>query len=298
MFEALLGLLKTKDIRYDTDVLLADISPIRIGGPCPLVVWPSSKDELVCVVDWLENNGIGYKIVGRMTNLLVRDSGYSGAIIRTDRMCSWWTDKNSVYTECGITLPHLAKALAPLGITGIEQLSGIPGSIGGALVCNAGAYGCSISDVLKSVTVLDGRTGEMRTLGRADVSFAYRYSSLAEDGGVLLCAVLQLDYDDPECIRRRMADFANMRTSSQPCDMRSLGSTFKRPADGYASKMIDECGLKGQRIGGAEISDKHAGFIVNRGGATADDVARLMSLVSDRVYVRFGVVLEPEIEIL
>ena len=298
MFETLFGFLKAKDVKYDTNVRVADISPVGIGGPCHAVVWPRDIETLVCVVEFLENNQKEYKIVGRMTNLLVGDLGYDGVIIRTDALRGFRVDRNRVYVECGATMPYIARRVAELGLSGLEELSGIPGSIGGMIICNAGAYGRDTSDVLKSVTLLDRRSGEVKTVDAGEISFSYRHSSLSSGACVVIAATVELSFDDSEHIRRTMTEFSNMRRDSQPYGMRSLGSTFKRPIFGYASRMIDECGLKGYRIGGAEISDKHAGFIVNRGDATADDFLRLMTLARERVYERFGVVLEPEIEIL
>ena len=226
------------------------------------------------------------------------DAGYEGFVLKVSGLDRVWEANRRLRAESGISLARLARAALGRGLTGLEFAHGIPGTLGGAVVMNAGAYGGEMVQVLTAVTYLDG-AGEERTLPAAECALAYRHSLFSDHPDrLVLEAELEFQPGDAEAIQARMDELAAKRREKQPLEWPSAGSTFKRPEGRFAAALIEECGLKGTRVGGAQVSEKHAGFLVNRGGATADDVRRLIARVQETVLARTGVALEPEVKFL
>lgn len=267
-----------------------------IGGPA-LLLRPRSRAELQAAMTLCREAGEEPFILGRGSNLLVSDSGISRPVIRLDGDFTAITrEGNTLRCGAGASLIAVCRAAAENSLSGIEWGYGIPGSLGGGVYMNAGAYGGELRDVLTEVTFLD-EAGEYRTLPAAELSLSYRHS-IFEDrpGTVIVEAVLTLTPGDPAAIRAAMEDYMSRRREKQPLEYGSAGSTFKRPVGNYASALVDQCGLKGLSVGGAEVSRKHAGFIINRGGATAADVRELIAEVQRIVREKTGYTLECEIK--
>ena len=267
-----------------------------IGGPA-LLLRPRSRAELQAAMTLCREAGEEPFILGRGSNLLVSDSGISRPVIQLDGDFTAITrEGNTLRCGAGASLIAVCRAAAENSLSGIEWGYGIPGSLGGGVYMNAGAYGGEMRDVLTEVTFLD-EAGEYRTLPAAELSLSYRHS-IFEDrpGTVIVGAVLTLTPGDPAAIRAAMEDYMSRRREKQPLEYGSAGSTFKRPVGNYASALVDQCGLKGLSVGGAEVSRKHAGFIVNRGGATAADVRELIAEVQRIVREKTGYTLECEIK--
>lgn len=268
----------------------------RIGGPADLFAEPADEAQAQALFRLLRARGLRPVIVGNGSNLLVRDAGVRGVVVHIGpAMGAIRQAGETLWAGAGVTLARLAVYARERGLGGLEFAHGIPGSLGGAVMMNAGAYGGEMADVVSSVRYLDA-DGEIAET--ADAGFGYRHSRFAGGGELILGAAVRLSPDDPEAIHARMRALWEKRSASQPLDRPSAGSTFKRPASGYAAAMIDEAGCKGLRVGGAQVSEKHAGFIVNTGGASCADVLALMEQVTDAVERRFGVRLEPEVRII
>lgn len=280
-----------------TDEPLSKHCTFRIGGPAACYVRPETVEALVATVRALEEAGVPYLVVGKGSNLLFADDGYDGAVVEVGRALSECEIEGDVVrAQAGISLTALAKRAAKAGLSGLEFASGIPGTLGGAVFMNAGAYGGQMSDVVRSARVLSP-DGTVSVLDVASGDFGYRKSPV-QDGGIVLDAVIELRPDDPDEIMARIADLDERRTSKQPLDRPSAGSTFKRPEGHYASALIDQAGLKGWRSGDAAVSEKHAGFVVNLGEATCRDVLDVIRHVTEVVKADFGVELEPEVRIV
>ena len=268
----------------------------RIGGPAEVFAEPGSEAEACALLRFLRGAGAPVTVIGNGTNLLVRDEGVRGAVVHLGERFAGIEDTAEGLRACaGVTLARLATAARERGLAGLEFAHGIPGSLGGAVMMNAGAYGGEMKDVVASVRYLDAG-GEVRETD--DPGFSYRRSRFTDSGELILGAAVRLAPDDPEAIFARMAALWEKRSASQPLDRPSAGSFFKRPASGYAAAMIETAGLKGASVGGAQVSEKHAGFIINTGGAAFADVTALMALVQETVFARTGVMLEPEVRIL
>ena len=268
----------------------------KIGGPVSALVEPKSIGAFVWLLRELNAREIPYFLLGNGSNLLVSDGGHEAVALSTARLDTLRFSGDSVICGAGVTLSRVAAGARDQGLTGMEFAHGIPGSVGGAVYMNAGAYGGEMRDIVESVTFVDTR-GLVRVLPGEECGFGYR-TSVFQKGGAILSVILRLRPGDPRKIRETMEDLSARRREKQPLNYPSAGSTFKRPEGGYASKLIDEAGLKGLRVGDAQVSEKHAGFIVNLGNATFSDVYTLMSQVTERVYERFGVRLEPEVKIV
>lgn len=267
-----------------------------IGGPA-LLLRPRSRAELQAAMTLCREAGEEPFILGRGSNLLVSDSGISRPVIQLDGDFTAITrEGNTLRCGAGASLIAVCRAAAENSLSGIEWGYGIPGSLGGGVYMNAGAYGGEMKDILTEVTFLD-EAGEYRTLPAAELSLSYRHSIFEErPGTVIVEAVLTLTHGDPAAIRAAMEDYMSRRREKQPLEYGSAGSTFKRPVGNYASALVDQCGLKGLSVGGAEVSRKHAGFIINRGGATAADVRELIAEVQRIVREKTGYTLECEIK--
>ena len=271
----------------------------KIGGPARLMLLPSSAEEAASALAILRSSGAQVVIVGSCTNLLIPDEGYPGAVVRMSKPASSMEllDAARIRAQAGATLNALAVFAARHGLTGLEFAHGIPGSVGGGVAMNAGAYGGEMRDVLESAEYVDA-DGVISTLSGDALGLSYRHSAFSDTDKLITSAVFRLTPGDGEAVRARMNELIEKRRASQPLDMPSAGSTFKRPKTGYAAALIDQAGLKGLSVGGAMVSTKHAGFVVNAGGATYSDVIELMREVRRRVYEFSGVLLEPEVKII
>lgn len=270
----------------------------RIGGPADFYLCPHSTKEVQEIVEICKEENLPYFVLGNGSNLLVSDKGYRGVVIQLWKNFSDITVKDCcIQAKAGALLSKVAAEALEAGLTGMEFASGIPGTIGGAAFMNAGAYGGEMKDIIKSVKVLDTQ-GEVRVLPKEELKMGYRISIVKEKGYTVLSVELELSKGNREEIRNTMEDLKERRTSKQPLEMPSAGSTFKRPEGYFAGKLIMDSGLRGFSVGGAQVSEKHCGFVVNKGGATAMDVLNLIREVQRRVKEQFGVELETEVRFL
>lgn len=277
---------------------MAKHTSFRIGGRCEVMAFPNTEAELSELLQFVHHEGIPTRILGAGTNVLAPDEGISGVVIcMKDGMDGMLRlDEKRIRVMSGVTMTRAAMFAAGLGLSGLEFAHGIPGSVGGGVYMNAGAYGGEISQVCESVRIMD-MLGNVREVSSSEMDFSYRHSMLEETGEIVISAVFSLTLRDKEEILEQMRQLQKKRSASQPLDLPSAGSAFKRPVGGYAAALIDDAGLKGFRIGNAAVSEKHAGFIVNLGGASSADIRCLLQEVSRRVYVRSGICLEPEIRL-
>lgn len=270
----------------------------RIGGEAEIMAFPKNTDELAEILKISRLLDCKCRILGAGTNVLAPDEGVEGIVIclKDGLNDIKLLENNRLQVFSGVTMTRAAVFAANAGLSGMEFAHGIPGTVGGGVYMNAGAYGGEISQICKSVTLMSV-TGDIRTLSAEEMKFSYRHSILEELEDIVISAVFQLKPMPVEQIKKTMKDLMSRRSSSQPLDLPSAGSAFKRPAGHYAAALIEQAGLKGYRVGNAAISEKHAGFAVNLGGATASDVRNLLTQVSDIVFRKFNVRLEPEVRI-
>lgn len=270
----------------------------RIGGPADLLVIPGNIEEIKRVIIYCREYEVPLLVIGRGSNLLVRDKGIRGVVMKLgDNFQGCSIEGNQIEAQAGISLYALSCQAAAASLQGLEFAQGIPGSLGGAVVMNAGAYGGEMSDVVNEALAIT-ETGELRRFKAPEMKYSYRHSIFQDLSCLVLSARLQLAAGDKTEIYGRMQEYAVKRREKQPLDLPSAGSTFKRPEGYYVGPMLEGLGLKGLRVGGAQISEKHAGFIVNRGGASAADVLTLINLVQMRVKEKFGIDLQPEVRIV
>ena len=259
---------------------------------------PENADQAAVILDICREEGVPFFILGNGSNLLVSDSGFRGVVIQIYRnMSALKTEGQRITAEAGASLASVSAAARDASLTGLEFASGIPGTVGGAVVMNAGAYGGEIKNVLAEAVVLTDR-GQIRTIAASDLGLAYRTSVIREKGYTVVRAVFRLEKGETDAIRMTMQDLARRRIEKQPLEYPSAGSTFKRPEGYFAGKLIMDAGFRGYCVGDACVSEKHCGFIINKGHATAADVKKLMQEVTDGVFSRFGVRLEPEVRFL
>ena len=269
----------------------------KIGGPADIYVEPATS-EIVDLINFLHNQQIPFMVIGNGSNLLVSDDGVEGVVVSLGKKAANITvDGEKITVDAGAMLSSVANKAADAGLTGLEFASGIPGSIGGAVYMNAGAYGGEIKDVLESVDVLTSDY-QLVTMSVDELELSYRHSRLMENGGIVLGATIKLQPGDKDTIKETIANIRDQRVAKQPLNFPSAGSTFKRPEGYFAGKLIDDAGLRGYTVGGAQVSEKHCGFVVNKGNATAADVLQLMHDVDEKVFDLFGVHLSPEVRIV
>ena len=293
MFCDLLG-----EDRVFTEEAMSQHTTFKIGGPADYFLMPDKGEDVGRVIKICKEKEIPYFILGNGSNLLVGDGGYRGAVIQIYRnMSSVTVEGNEITAQAGALLSAVAAAAKNASLTGFEFAGGIPGTIGGAVVMNAGAYGGEMKDVLTEVTVMNAE-GDIFTLPTEELELGYRTSIIKTAGYIVLEAKIRLKEGDPEVIRETMKDLTIRRTTKQPLEYPSAGSTFKRPEGYFAGKLIMDSGLAGYLVGGAQVSEKHCGFVINAGDATARDVRTLMDNVRDIVYKKYGVTLEPEVKFL
>lgn len=282
-----------------TDEPLSRHTSFRIGGPAKYFVEPQSAEDINNIIKLCRTENMPFAIIGNGSNLLVSDKGFDGVVISISKgMRRIETDGERIYAEAGALLSLIAKEALNNSLTGFEFAGGIPGTLGGAVVMNAGAYGGEMVQVIESVKVLD-KAGNMLTLSNAELEFGYRHSVIPEKEYIVVAATIKLSKtDNTEAIKNTMQELLAKRKEKQPLEFPSAGSTFKRPEGYFAAKLIEDAGLKGFTVGGACVSEKHSGFVINKGQATAKDVLLLIDHVSKTVYERFGVELEPEVKML
>ena len=270
----------------------------RIGGGAEVMAFPKNAEELAELLKKSALLDCKPAILGAGTNVLAPDKGLSGLVICLKDCMDGMErlDDTHIRVMSGVTMTRAAVFAANLGLSGMEFAHGIPGTVGGGVYMNAGAYGGEIKDICESVEVMDMQ-GNVTVKSGEEMSFSYRHSVLEDEGGIVVSATFRLTPGDPDAIRGKMKELIGKRSASQPLDLPSAGSAFKRPVGGYAAALIDQAGLRGFSVGGAAISTKHAGFAVNLGGATASDVRELLRQVSDRVFDNSGIRIEPEIRI-
>lgn len=273
---------------------MRDHTTFGVGGPADVFIVPASADEATTVLRALRVLHAKYFVLGKGSDLLVSDAGYRGAVVSLEQLNGIAHEGNTLICEAGATLKDVAEKACELGLAGFEFASGIPGSIGGACFMNAGAYDGCMADVLRSVEVLTPE-GEKKTLTVNELALGYRTSKIRTEGLTVLSACIELTPGDSQAIRNKIDDLTRRREEKQPLEYGSAGSTFKRPEGYFAGKLIMDAGLKGYTVGNACVSQKHAGFVINKGGASATDVRAVIRHVQDEVERQFGVRLETEV---
>ena len=289
----LLSILKVEQVKKDEPMKIH--TTFRVGGPASYFVTPETEEEVAKVIEVCTQENVPYYIVGNGSNLLVSDQGYEGVIIQIyKQMNRVEITENEIHAQAGALLSMIANRAMEAELTGFEFAAGIPGTLGGALRMNAGAYGGEMKQIVESAEVLTSE-GEVLNLTNEELGMGYRTSVIAKNDYVALSAVLKLEKGDRQEIRAYMEDLKERRVTKQPLEFGSAGSTFKRPEGYFAGKLIQDSGMQGYRVGDAQVSEKHCGFVINRGNATAAEVMQLMKDVADRVEEKFGVRLEPEV---
>ena len=277
------------------DLPLCEYSTFRIGGKADLALFPTTKEQLCLQLAMLAQSGLRYRVIGNGSNVLFADAGYRGVVVFTTEMKQYRMDQDMLHAESGASLARVCTDASKQGYDGFAFGCGIPGTVGGGVYMNAGAYGGQISDVLVQSEVYDTAHNRMLTLDAAQHAFSYRHSIFTEHPEyVILSSSFALKEGNAEEIMQKVREQGASRREKQPLNYPSAGSTFKRPRGHFAGKLIEDAGLKGTRVGGAAVSEKHAGFVINEGGATASDVLELVELIKERVYAQSGVSLERE----
>lgn len=296
IYESLLNIIDKNNIKID-EPMKKHIS-FRVGGPADILVKPNTEEELSALVKLIKKENIPCLIIGNGSNLLVKDGGIRGVVIElSDNFNNFEIHGNLINVQSGALLSIVGKAALREELKGFEFASGIPGTLGGALAMNAGAYGGEMKHIVKSVRLMD-MDGNIHELTNEEMEFDYRKSILSRENYIVLSAVIELEKGNYDEIKEKMADFTQRRVTKQPLSLPSAGSTFKRPPGHFAGKLIEDSGLRGLTLRGAQVSEKHCGFVVNLGNATAKDLLDLMYVVKSTVNAKYGVMLEEEVKIL
>lgn len=281
------------------DVEMKDYTSFKAGGKANKMVICEREDEVIETLREIKEKNEKYIMLGNGSNTLIKDSGFSGTVIKLgDSFSKIIRTGNNLVCGGNTLMSVVAKYALKEGLTGFEFASGIPGSIGGAFFMNAGAYGGEIKDIAKSAKIISRDTLELKEVGLSDMGLSYRHSAFQENGDIILSVEISLEEGNKSEIESTMKDLAKKRNSKQPVQFPSAGSFFKRPEGHFAGKLIQDSGMKGVSVGGAQVSELHSGFIINKGNATATDIIQLMELVQKKVYEKFGVSLEPEVRII
>ena len=297
--EQMMKELQMNGIEWELNCPLSKHSTLRIGGGADIALFPHSTEELCRALAFLRARDIPTLVIGNGSNVVFSDEGYRGAVVFTGKCREIKIEENILFADAGVPLSALSSAARDEGLSGLEFAFGIPGTLGGAIYMNAGAYGGSMSDVCINSSYYDIQTGEVKSLFEDAQAFGYRKSIYQHHPErIILRATLKLQKGDRRQISETMRTYWEKRRNSQPMDLPNAGSTFKRPEGHFAGKLIEDCGLKGLTVGGAQVSEKHAGFIVNVGGATCEDVKRLIERIKTTVLQKMGVELECEIRFL
>ena len=281
------------DIKIDEK--LSEYVNFKVGGPADILLIP--KEQVIKSIKICKENNIPFYLIGNGSNILVRDGGFRGVVLSLKNVKNIYVDGEKIEAECGVMLKEVSDKAIENSLTGFEFACGIPGTIGGAVFMNAGAYDGEISKVIESAEVIDENCNIIR-LSREELDFGYRSSLVMKKGYTVLSAVFKLEKGQVKTIKELIEDLTNKRESKQPLEYPSAGSTFKRPTGYFAGKLIQDAGLKGYSIGGAAVSEKHSGFVINKGNATAKDITDLIKHIQDEVKKQFGVDLHPEVRII
>ncbi len=291
--------LKSGNINYQTDCPLSEMSTFRTGGDCAVAVFPQDKEQMCFAVKCTEGIDTRVRIIGRGSNILCSDCGFDGIIISTEEMTACSVEGTYIECDSGVSLSSVAITAKQSGLCMAEFMYGIPGTVGGGIYMNAGAYGGQMSDVVESVECFNMKTFEHFTLSADELDFSYRHSVFTSHPEyAVLSARMKLCEGDRAEIQAKMNDYITRRKEKQPLEYPSAGSTFKRCEGHYTSQLIDEAGLKGLTVGGAQVSEKHAGFVINRGGATSSDVLAVIELVKAKIKEKYNIDIECEVEYL
>lgn len=290
--------LTSQGIDFIKNAPMKEYSSIRIGGIAEYMIFPDNEEKLIEVVRFFNEKSIKHKVIGKMSNILPCDGFYEGVLINTKLLNHYSHYENTVFCQCGVLFPTLLARMSVLNLGGLESLALIPGTAGGMIASNAGAYGKEISDFLISLDAYIPSSKKRCTFSKDELEFGYRSSFIKSNGMVVLSARFQFEEKNTEHISRDISKIIERRKRSQPIEKASLGSIFKKSGELSSGYLIEQCGLKGFSVGDAEISSKHAGFIINKGNATADDVKKLIAYVKNKVEFDFGVLLNEEIEYL
>ena len=295
MIENLKEILNEDDIKINEP--MKNYTSFKVGGVADYMVIPRNYDQVVNVIDICKQYNVTYFIVGNGSNLVVKDGGFRGLIINLSKLSEVRVEEQRITAQSGALLSVVSKMALKESLKGMEFASGIPGSIGGAVAMNAGAYNGEISQVIESALIID-RDGNLKELSREQLNLSYRNSTILENGYIVIEATFNLEKGEYDVIKNRMDDLNFRRRDKQPLEYPSAGSTFKRPEGYFAAKLIEDSGLKGVSVGGAEVSVKHSGFIINKGNATASDILELIKMVQDTVKEKFDVELSTEVRII
>ena len=294
--ESLINIAGEDNVKIDED--MKKHTTFKAGGKAAFLVTPDSEEKVKELIRFFKENEIANYIIGNGSNLLVRDEGFDGVILEIgSKLSEVVVNENKITAQAGALLSKTANQAYKSGLSGMEFASGIPGSVGGGVAMDAGAYGGELKDIVETVTMCD-ENGEEITLTVDEMDFSYRHSIVQDKNYIVLSATFSLTQGEPEKILETMNDLNQRRRDKQPLEYPSAGSTFKRPEGYFAGKLIQDAGLKGYSVGGACVSEKHSGFIINKGGATATDIITLIGDVQKIVKDKFGVELEPEVKIL
>ena len=296
IYECLLNIIDKNNIKID-EPMSKHIS-FKVGGPADILVKPKTEEELFEIVKLIKKENIPYLIIGNGSNLLVKDGGIRGIVIElSDNFNNFEIKGEKVHIQSGALLSIVGKAVLRAELKGFEFAAGIPGTLGGALAMNAGAYGGEMKHIVESVRLMD-MDGNIFELSNEEMKFDYRKSILTNENYIVLSAIIKLEKGNFDDIKAVMSDFTQRRVTKQPLNLPSAGSTFKRPVGHFAGKLIEDSGLRGLTLRGAQVSEKHCGFVVNIGNATAKDLLDLMYVVKSTVNAKYGVMLEEEVKIL
>lgn len=298
-FRGLMDLFKKfyKEGNVIADTEMKNYVHFRVGGAADILLIPETKEQVINSIEICRSNNVPFYVVGNGSNILVRDGGIRGVVIKLGEVKNISVDGDKVNAECGALLKDVSSAGISNSLTGFEFACGIPGTVGGAVFMNAGAYHGEISDVIESADVIDNE-GNVITLNKEELELGYRSSAVMKKGYVVLSAIFKLQSGEEEKIKERVDDLTFMREAKQPLEYPSAGSTFKRPEGYFAGKLIQDAGLKGFTLGGAAVSEKHSGFVINKSGATAKDIIDLIHHIQDEVKKQSGVDLHPEVRII
>ena len=282
-----------QNLKVEENVMLKKYTTFKVGGPANIFVTPRTEQALINLTRIINETDQSYFVLGKGSNIIVGDKGYNGIIIYTGQLDKIKVDNNTIVAQSGATLKDIAEIAQDYSLTGMEFASGIPGTLGGAVFMNAGAYGGEMNDIIQKVSAVDQK-GQKKVMPKKELNLSYRSSIFQENEYIILDAFLKLTKGNKDDIRAKMDKLERKRKNKQPLEYPSAGSSFKRPKDHYTGPLIEKANMKGYQIGGAQVSEKHAGFIVNKGNATAQDIVKLIQKIQKEVYAISGVKLKPE----